>query len=322
MRKGAGEGRTRSDHLGIAAQVVAAVARSREVQDLAELIGLSALTDTDQCYLAFSEDFTSVLVNQHPDELRSFADTLDRARRVASRLPERELTMVSASDIEAHYVSSLASESRPMAEPIPPGRAGRLWLQARLTSTPAQPGIARQERAATETRARRLITDWDQRRQEWISSCVEARQWGLRATALGGDSDIALAAAELPDVARVQVPWQNTMGVIHPGEPDCTLPGLPPAAAAAANAAVGPAAAAYQRALQAALGHAAAERSFLVLKAELDATEQRRRAIERRRLPVLEDALNQLELRLEELEREERIIRRWAVGLSHPIAHS
>jgi V/A-type H+/Na+-transporting ATPase subunit B len=113
MRKGAGEGRTRGDHLDIAAQIVAALARAREVRDLAELIGEGALTETDRDYLAFADAFRSVLVDQRNDEYRSLPDTLARAWRVASVLPRRELTMVAAADIEAYFVG----EDRAPEEP-------------------------------------------------------------------------------------------------------------------------------------------------------------------------------------------------------------
>ena len=103
MRKGVGEGRTRSDHPRVAAQLIAAVARSREVQDLAEMIGVSALTKTDRSYLAFWDAFISVLLDQRVDESRALRDTLDRAWRVASELPPGELAMVSAADLAAHY---------------------------------------------------------------------------------------------------------------------------------------------------------------------------------------------------------------------------
>ncbi|HET8641161.1 MAG TPA: V-type ATP synthase subunit B, partial [Pseudonocardiaceae bacterium] len=46
MRHGAGAGRTRDDHLDLAAQLLAALARAREVRDLAELIGTAALSVT------------------------------------------------------------------------------------------------------------------------------------------------------------------------------------------------------------------------------------------------------------------------------------
>jgi len=145
-----------------------------------------------------------------------------------------------------------------------------------------------------------------------MASYSEAQRWGLRARAVGGASDVALAAATVSGRGRADVPWRNTIGVVHPGDPDCSLPTLDPREAAAANSAVAPAAAAYRQALEAAVAHAAVEEAGRRLEAELAATERRRRAIEHRRLPALKEALVGLELRLDELEREERVVGRWA----------
>jgi V/A-type H+-transporting ATPase subunit B len=111
MRQGAGEGRTRSDHLALSAQLVAALSRARQVRDLADLIGVAALTDTDRSYLAFADSFNADLESQRVDESRTFDETLDRGWTVASKLPARELTMVPASDIAAHYIA--AGDSKP-----------------------------------------------------------------------------------------------------------------------------------------------------------------------------------------------------------------
>jgi vacuolar-type H+-ATPase subunit D/Vma8 len=46
--------------------------------------------------------------------------------------------------------------------------------------------------------------------------------------------------------------------------------------------------------------------------AELQATQRRLRGIERHRVRPLQDALRTLDLQLEELEREERVVARWA----------
>lgn len=103
MRKGTGRGRTRSDHPALAAQLVAAFARAQRARDLAELIGTAALTETDRYYLAFADAFGAELLDQRPDESRTLDDTLARAWRVVSVLPERELTMVPAADVAARY---------------------------------------------------------------------------------------------------------------------------------------------------------------------------------------------------------------------------
>ncbi len=111
MRKGIGEGRTRADHLALAAQIVAALARARAARELADLIGAEALTETDRIYLDFDEAFFRDLVNQSVDESRSMRDTLDRAWHVLSVLPERELTMMPAAMTTAYYSGSLPERS-------------------------------------------------------------------------------------------------------------------------------------------------------------------------------------------------------------------
>ncbi|MET0764210.1 MAG: V-type ATP synthase subunit B, partial [Blastococcus sp.] len=103
MRSGVGPGRTREDHLDIAAQLLAALSRARQVRELAELIGAAALSDTDQRYLQFETAFEQVLVGQGRDEQRSLDQTLDRAWEVASVLPRRELTMIPPAQVAARY---------------------------------------------------------------------------------------------------------------------------------------------------------------------------------------------------------------------------
>jgi V/A-type H+/Na+-transporting ATPase subunit B len=114
MRHGAGAGRTRDDHLDVAAQSLAALARARQVRDLAELIGIDALSATDQRYLDFASAFEREFLAQRGDENRTLDDTLDRAWRALAVLPRRELTMVAPAMVEAR-LPSLASSS-----PFPP----------------------------------------------------------------------------------------------------------------------------------------------------------------------------------------------------------
>ena len=56
-------------------------------------------------------------MNQRRDESRSLEETLDRAWRVASELPRRELTMVSAAALERRYVGG--TDAAPDAEDVP-----------------------------------------------------------------------------------------------------------------------------------------------------------------------------------------------------------
>lgn len=103
MRRGAGPGRTRADHLDLAAQVLAALARARQVRELAELVGESALSLTDRRYLSFADAFERDFLAQRTDEHRSLDDTLDRAWRALSVLPRRELGMLPSELLDAHH---------------------------------------------------------------------------------------------------------------------------------------------------------------------------------------------------------------------------
>lgn len=96
MRKGAGPGRTRADHLPVASQLVAALAKARQVRELGDMIGTAALSDTDRRYLDFEAAFGTAFAGQRRDELRTLDDTLDRAWRVLLRLPRSELLMLPA----------------------------------------------------------------------------------------------------------------------------------------------------------------------------------------------------------------------------------
>lgn len=108
MRKGAGPGRTRDDHLDVAAQVLASLARARQAHELAELVGEDALSATDRSYLAFERAVEQRLLNQHRDEARSLDETLDRAWEALRVLPRRELTMLPTSQLDVRYAAPSA----------------------------------------------------------------------------------------------------------------------------------------------------------------------------------------------------------------------
>jgi V/A-type H+-transporting ATPase subunit B len=121
MRKGAGSGRTRDDHLDLAAQLLASLSRSQQVRELAELVGVEALSDVDLAFADFAEQFERNLLAQRPDEMRSLDQTLDLAWSVALTLPDRELTMLPTATVAAHRGSAVQI-------PVPdaaPGRSGQ-----------------------------------------------------------------------------------------------------------------------------------------------------------------------------------------------------
>lgn len=100
MRNGAGKDRTREDHLDVAAQVLAALARARQAAELAELVGVAALSETDRSYIRYRTLVEEGLFNQGRDETRTLDDTLGRAWAALAALPEQELTMLSVSFLD------------------------------------------------------------------------------------------------------------------------------------------------------------------------------------------------------------------------------
>ena len=65
--------------------------------------GWGALSATDRQYLAFSDAVARGLLDQGGGELRSLDETLARVWDVVSLLPRRELTMLPAAQLDAHY---------------------------------------------------------------------------------------------------------------------------------------------------------------------------------------------------------------------------
>ncbi|WP_331767960.1 V-type ATP synthase subunit B [Embleya sp. NBC_00896] len=110
MRKGVGADRTRLDHLDVAAQLLAALAHARQVRELVDLIGESALSPMDRRYLTLDDAFRRRFVDQGRDELRSFDQTLDLAWAVLSVLPRSELAMLPPSLLDTFLVPKAGSD--------------------------------------------------------------------------------------------------------------------------------------------------------------------------------------------------------------------
>ncbi len=103
MRKGAGPGRTRDDHLDLAAQLLSALSRARKARELADLVGANALSGTDRQYISYEGAFERQFLDQGTGEDRAMNDTLDLAWEVLNELPRRELTMLPAALVSAHF---------------------------------------------------------------------------------------------------------------------------------------------------------------------------------------------------------------------------
>lgn len=185
---------------------------------------------------------------------------------------------------------------------VPPGRAGRSWLRRRLaTAERGREQLDRKLRILFPEQ-QRLRTQADRHRAEWVSACADANRWLLRAALLGGQDGIRDASTVRP--VGVAVQWTTAMGLsypsgatVSPAEDDVSLP--------VANAAIGPAADAFGRAVRAGVRTAAADEAVRRLDAEIAVTRRRLRALDKRWLPRLRDELAGLELGLEQTEQED-----------------
>jgi V/A-type H+/Na+-transporting ATPase subunit D len=193
---------------------------------------------------------------------------------------------------------------------VPPGRAGRLWLQHRLAVAERGAALLEQKLRILRTEADRLAVSSEATARAWEQASAEAAGWLVRAALLGGERAVQVAG-EVPR-AEVDVSWTWTMGVRHPDGAVCTVPAPAPGDLPAPNAAVAEARTAHRRALEAAVQHAVAEAATRLLRAEETATRRRLRAVQDRWLPLLRSALHESELALEEQEHADGIRLRWA----------
>ena len=194
----------------------------------------------------------------------------------------------------------------------PPGRAGRLWLLERLDTARRGEDLLDRQRRLLQDEGRRLSLLAEETASAWAEAAAESQRWALRVALLGGTPAAQRTAAPVAGRADVDVSWHDTMGVHRPDDARCRLPVLDPAELAAADAANAPAAAAHRRAVEAAAAHAVASTAQREVEAALSSVRRRLRALQRHRIPALEDALRTLLLLLEEREREERVVTRWA----------
>ena len=199
-----------------------------------------------------------------------------------------------------------------MAERIPPGRAGRLWLLAHLDAARRGRDLLDRKHQLLRREQERLALVAADRRAVWEHTAADAQRWSLRAAILGGTVTTTLLAQAIAGRATLSISWANTMGVRHPDDARCDFPALVPAAAVAGNAALAPAAEAHRTALEAAIAAAVATTALRRIEDELHATQRRLRGIERHRIPRLQRSLHELQFRLDEIEREERVVTRWA----------
>lgn len=197
----------------------------------------------------------------------------------------------------------------------PTGRAGRPWLVHRLEVARRGAELLGEKQRALLGERSRIEPLLVQARSEWELRAREAERWLTRAAMLGGGRALDLLPAPPAAPAQVTVSWRTILGVRSPADAQLQLPSERDLVPAGASGALYCAAAAHRRALEAAVRVGVLESAFERVQKDLRATTSRRVAIERRWIPAHERALAELELGLDEIEREDSArVRRIADG--------
>ncbi|HEX9033126.1 MAG TPA: V-type ATP synthase subunit D [Streptosporangiaceae bacterium] len=181
---------------------------------------------------------------------------------------------------------------------VPPGRAGRLWLDRRLGAARRGADLLDRKLRILQAELAGLRDTAARTEQEWHRCSAEADRTLLVVALLGGQRAVRLAAAT--GRARVDITWAVTIGVRHPAEASYVPPSAPESWA---GQPVEHARLAHADALAAAVRHAVAAEAVRIVEAEAVATRYRLRAIRDRLIPSLEQARSEVALAIDELER-------------------
>ena len=100
--KGIGEGRTREDHPHLANQLFSSYARSKEIEELAVVLGEAALTDTDRAFMKMGEKFEDRFIRQALDENRTIEETLSIGWDLLTMIPKSEIKRIKDDMIEKY----------------------------------------------------------------------------------------------------------------------------------------------------------------------------------------------------------------------------
>lgn len=187
----------------------------------------------------------------------------------------------------------------------PPGRGGRPWLAHRLDVARRGAELLGVKQHALLRERERLEPLLAQAREQWEQRAREAERWLVRAAMLGGERPLDYVPTAPTALARVTVSRRTVLGVRCPADARLELPSERELVPAGAGAALYCASTAHRRALEAAVALGVLESALDRIRTDLRATTLRRVAIERRWIPAHERALVELELELDEVERED-----------------
>ena len=205
-----------------------------------------------------------------------------------------------------------------MALRIPPGRAGRIWLVGRLEIARRGAELLDRKRQALLRERRRVRGEAEAAQEAWQQAAAVAATWSSRAAILDGAARLELLARHARTPAWLQLSWRNLMGARLPTIESLAAPDPPSLSAFGGSSAAVLAGHACADAAVAAARYAVARRAELELSVELQRASRRLRALQERWIPQHEAALAQLDLVLDESQREQAARARWATRRPQP----
>ena len=110
MDRGIGEGRTREDHAGVSNQLYAAYAEGNDLRDLVAIVGEDALSERDQKFLHFADEFEKRFVAQDKHEDRTIEQTLNIGWELLSIIPKTELKKIDEKYIKKYHPEKIKKE--------------------------------------------------------------------------------------------------------------------------------------------------------------------------------------------------------------------
>jgi V/A-type H+-transporting ATPase subunit B len=115
--KGMGRDKTREDHADVNNQLFAAYARGKEAQELAVILGETALSDIDKMFFDFANMFEMSYVSQGEHDDRGIEETLDLGWRLLSALPKGELKRIRPEFLEKYLPKFKREETAAAGQP-------------------------------------------------------------------------------------------------------------------------------------------------------------------------------------------------------------
>ncbi|MBD3277972.1 MAG: V-type ATP synthase subunit B, partial [Candidatus Aegiribacteria sp.] len=101
--KGIGEGKTRADHADLFNQLMAAYSAGKNARELAVILGAAALSELDQKYLNFADEYEKRYISQGEHENRNIEETLNLGWELLKLLPRGEMKRIDPERLDKYW---------------------------------------------------------------------------------------------------------------------------------------------------------------------------------------------------------------------------